>query len=102
MIERGIVHPTLVTAPRYTVSNKKIHLDELKNDDHNNELEAILQVLEKGISEAVLVDITNPALQIPCVKVILPELEFSLLDGSPNQQRRVDAINAAILSHLRK
>ncbi|MHB1395003.1 MAG: YcaO-like family protein [Clostridia bacterium] len=83
MEERIIVHPSLELYKKYDVSDKWVCTSEIEKfnfGDKEEELAFLLNKLNHITEQVIVVNITNSLLDVPCVKVIIPEFESSLND----------------------
>lgn len=83
MDEKGIIHPSLELYNKYRISDKFVYFSDIEIIDikkKKEELNLLLEKLCNVTDKVIVVNITNNKLNIPCVKVIIPEFENTLED----------------------
>lgn len=89
MVEDGIVHPPLEIDINFEVGKDTIDSSEIETLCFNSiteELNVVLKRIEKYVTKVVCVDITNEFLEIPCVKIIIPEFLDTTSDRYPKDK----------------
>ena len=97
MQEGEIYHPKFDLEHLFTFKEKSIKLSDIPVIETEDELEFLKKELAMSVDEIIVIDISRKELQTNCVKVIIPELEFTLNPKAQwNNIKRVSAIKNLI------